>query len=83
MPVSVCKGCQKNITWIRTKAGKQMPCDSYGPYAPNSGGIIVTKGGEVIAAEKIKGSILAYRPHWGNCPAVKDFKKPKTPEDLS
>lgn len=60
--MSKCKGCGAEIVWIKTPAGKAMPCD------PNKV-IIVTDEGETVAG---------YTPHWASCPAAKRFKQAKT-----
>jgi hypothetical protein len=54
-----CKGCQADILWIQTKAGKMMPCD------PEEI-VVCTFEGEVV-----KGHI----PHWATCPQAERFKK--------
>lgn len=56
--MSKCKGCNANIIWIKTKAGKQMPCNVEKIT-------IVTEQGETITG---------YMPHWATCPEYKKFK---------
>lgn len=77
--MSRCKACGKDITWIKTPAGKHMPVESYGFYSSVSGGTVVLPNGEVMPAAKLSKLIKAYRPHWGNCLAAAQFKK-KEPE---
>jgi len=59
--MSKCKGCGKEIVWIKTKAGKIMPCNTEKTT-------IVTTSGETI---------VGHTPHWADCPNYKDFKKEK------
>lgn len=54
-----CKGCSADIIWIRTTAGKSMPCN---PEKTT----VVTERGETICG---------HIPHWATCPAYKKFKK--------
>lgn len=56
---SKCKKCGAEIVFIKTPAGKFMPCDAKETR-------IVTKEG---------GTIGGYAPHWGSCPFSKYFKK--------
>ena len=57
--MSKCKGCGAEIVWIKTKAGKNMPCDEKKIT-------IVTDSGETITG---------HTPHWASCPKFKDFKE--------
>ena len=59
--MSKCKGCGAEIVWIKTTAGKAMPCDL-------NKMTIVTESGETVTG---------YIPHWATCPAAKSFKKGK------
>lgn len=77
-----CKGCGAEIKWIKTTAGKSMPCDAaLVPYweKPGAAGKIVTPNGEVISCEfegaPAKTTGLGYIPHWGTCPAAGGFKR--------
>ena len=56
-----CKGCGAEILWIKTKAGKIMPCNT-------DKTTIVTAQGETI---------IGHVPHWATCPKSKDFKEGK------
>lgn len=69
-----CKLCGAKISWIRTTAGKRMPCDPHPvPYRYQLGAVerIVTPNGEVlpcitdIASEEAEG--IGYIPHWATC----------------
>ncbi|XBX04946.1 hypothetical protein QMP26_31575 [Enterocloster clostridioformis] len=75
-PFGVCKSCGKQIMWIRTKAGKNMPVDptmiSY--RRPEAGKKaterIVTYAGEVVAADRVNSSEAegtGYISHFATC----------------
>lgn len=75
-PFGVCRNCGKQIMWIRTKAGKNMPVDptmiSY--RRPEAGKKaterIVTFAGEVVAADKVSSSEAegtGYISHFATC----------------
>ena len=59
--MSKCKGCGAEIIWIKTKAGKSMPCNLEKIT-------IVTEQGETI---------VGYVPHWATCSKANDFKEKK------
>lgn len=77
-----CKGCNRNIIWIKTDTGKSMPCDPdevlYWEKA-KAKGKVVTPNGEIISCEfegdPAKPTGIGYVPHWATCPAAGDFKK--------
>lgn len=71
-----CKLCGANIQFIRTPAGKYLPCDpravTYykGQYNKNR---IVTPAGKVVACE-LTGNVsqvagIGFIPHWATCKA--------------
>lgn len=69
-----CKYCKRLIVWIRTTAGKYMPCDPDPiPYwnKANARGKIITVHGRVISCD-FYGDGLAdgegYVPHFATCP---------------
>ena len=76
-----CRGCGREIIWIRTPGGKAMPCDPEQVmyWAREKGQKkIVTPNGEVISctltgnAEKATG--LGYISHWSTCPEAGRFR---------
>ena len=80
--VTTCKACGAAIIWIRTRAGRSMPCNADAKnYIVKPGGSakIVTPGGDVISAEIIRNPSEAsgwgYTPHWSTCPAADNFKR--------
>lgn len=77
-----CKGCGAEIIWIKTPAGKSMPCNAE-PMTywenPGAAGKIVTPNGEVIRCEFTgdpdKATGIGYIPHWYTCPQAGKFKR--------
>lgn len=82
--MSTCKGCGREIRWIRMETGKAMPTDpeeirffvSGGPntYITPDGktlrGYEVTDPGYPLNLSMRRG----YKPHWATCPAAAHFK---------
>lgn len=75
-PFGVCRNCGKQIMWIRTKAGKNMPVDptmiSYRrPEAEKKATErFVTYAGEVVEADRVDSSQAegtGYIPHFATC----------------
>ena len=80
-----CKGCGREIVWIKTNVGNAMPCDPrMVTYWAGQGKKerIVTPNGEVIACtldgDPQKATGVGYVPHWSTCPGRKMFTKKKT-----
>ena len=57
--MATCKGCGAEIIWIKTPAGKLMPCDAQKIT-------IITEQGQTVSG---------YIPHWATCSKSKTFKK--------
>ena len=77
-----CRGCGAQIIWIKTAAGKSMPCNAeavrYWAKA-KAAGKVVTPNGEVISCE-FEGDAQAatgigYVSHFSTCPKAKTFRK--------
>lgn len=82
MNKSKCRACGAEIAWIKTTAGKNMPCDAdMMMYWQKEKGSrrIVTPNGEVLACEYEgehgKATGMGYVPHWATCPEADNFKK--------
>lgn len=82
MNIGICKGCNKQILWVRTPAGKNMPCNPtviYYKEDPESKVSIVTPEGAVVKGilnvplEESTG--IGYTPHWQNCTYKTNPKK--------
>lgn len=78
---ATCWGCGAPIVWVKTPAGKAMPCDPAPVYykaAPGGKDKIVTTRGEVVSCEIVPGAEATdagYRPHWATCPQAGQFKR--------
>lgn len=82
--VTTCKACGAAIIWIRTRAGKSMPCDADAKLykaKPGAAEKIVTTSGDVVSVELTDDQKEAdgwgYSPHWASCPAADQFKRRK------
>lgn len=76
-----CKSCGAPIVWIRTPAGKSMPCDAalvryrYDPAGKCS---VVTDIGTVVRCNLDFEGIptgMARVPHWATCPQAEKFRR--------
>ena len=82
-PLSTCKGCGKEIKWIRTIGGKKMPVDPEGVFVIACDGSerFVTDEGAVISGRSARlneihnQTPLAYVPHWKTCPKAANFRQ--------
>jgi hypothetical protein len=85
--MAICKSCGKQIRWIKTQAGKNMPCDyeevTY--RIPKSGkgrANIVTPNGEVISADIVPNGTqdaagIGYISHFATCPNADQHRRSK------
>lgn len=78
----LCKKCKKPIIFIRTTAGKSMPCDTYFTYYKETSGgqdRIITPNGETISCTILPDSTNAdgygYVPHWATCAHADSFRR--------
>ena len=70
--VAYCKGCNAKIRWVKTIAGKNMPVEiNQIPV------LMPTKSGTVPADDQRYEMITGYKPHWIDCEARDQFRKPK------
>ena len=80
LTVKRCRACGRNIVFIRTDAGKAMPCDYIGvAYTPMPDGpdVFYTEDGRQHRGRLSVpgyGARIAYRPHWATCPQAGRFK---------
>ena len=80
MKETTCKSCGAKIVWIKTQNGRSMPCNAEQvEYQKNYRGsaLIVTKDGEVVRGNIVKGGGSALTPivdgtgyvsHFATCP---------------
>lgn len=85
MNKGTCRGCGAPIVWIKTPAGRSMPCDPELVYYRQQDGAkakIVTTRGEVVSCEIVTAAEAdgaGYVPHWSTCPQAATFKKEGKP----
>lgn len=79
-----CAYCGRQVIWIRTKAGKNMPVDpqlvSYLRPGPGMAGAekVVTPEGEVVCADRAdsqKAEGVGYIPHFATCQEARKKRK--------
>lgn len=77
-----CKGCGRDIIWIKTGAGKSMPLDPEPVMyweKSKAKGKVVTPNGELLSCvfegDPEKATGIGYVSHWATCPSAGDFKK--------
>lgn len=68
--MSRCSSCRASIVWVRTPAGRKMPCDP--EHQSWEDGTVVDDAGNVTT-----GGALGYRPHWASCPNAKRHRSPQ------
>ena len=86
--MSVCKGCGRQIDWIRTAAGKSMPIDPEPVFVIEGDGrdLFYTEEGEqlrgrparldeVTTQEAKLEAAVGFMPHWKTCPNAADFRR--------
>lgn len=77
-----CNGCGAEIIWIKTTAGKWMPCNA-APVAykrrERGSKVVVLKSGETVTAATgyslASADGLGYEPHWATCRCAQKFRK--------
>lgn len=82
MGMGKCRACGAPIVWVRTQAGKAMPCDAkvrWYTAAPNGRLKFVLITGEVVAgelAEDLKNATgIGHISHFATCPNADDFRR--------
>ena len=77
-----CRGCGADILWIKTAAGKNMPCDPEPvTYWARKGaaGKVMTPNGEVISCDFTgdlkKATGIGYVSHFSTCPSAGKFRR--------
>ena len=87
MRMPICKGCNKEIIWIKTAGGAPMPCDpqevAYYLGESAAAKTVVLPTGETVRCELAPSMFnqvaagTGYEPHWATCPGAGNFKKRK------
>lgn len=78
-----CRSCGQQVIWIKTVAGKNMPCNpTLVTYKDQQGGKekIVTPNGEVHSAEIVESGTpnatgIGYISHFATCPNAARHRK--------
>lgn len=78
-----CRGCGEEIIFIKTPAGKFIPCNLSKVIYSNLGkgkARVVTQSGEVVsctvrADDTSKAAGIGYIPHWSTCKAASQFRE--------
>ena len=79
-----CKSCGEEIRWIKTTAGKNMPCNPLGVRywaQPKAKGKVITPYGEVVSCVfEGEGPLtgVGYVPHFSTCQSVNQHRKKET-----
>ncbi len=76
-----CKGCGKEIVWIETASGRQMPCDAVPVYfrEDTPGRTIVLKNGVCVRGRiDNTSSYIGFIPHWETCVRSGMFRRTET-----
>ena len=80
-----CASCGRMIIWIRTPAGKNMPCDTeIVTYRKQKGGkekIVTLNGevnsGEIVDTRAMDATGIGYISHFATCPNASKHRKRK------
>lgn len=78
-----CAGCGAQIIWIKTKAGKNMPCNTLLVDYKADGGKdkIVLQSGEVVSGTIVSSQDnpddFGYTSHFATCSNAKNFRRRK------
>ena len=81
-----CKACGKPLCFIKTPAGRMMPCDTAYHHAKTGGtDTLVNRNGEVVkctiddtlADSETEG--FGWVPHWGTCKNADKMRKSAKP----
>lgn len=82
--MSTCRSCGAKIKWIKTTAGKNMPCDPELVTADDcdAGIVLVTEEGDVVKITSqtvLSGegchSVEGYVSHFATCPNADKFRR--------
>lgn len=81
MNKATCRGCGAPVVWIKTPAGKAMPCDPAPVYykaTPDGKDKVVTTRGEVVSCEIVPGANATdagYPATLGHLPAGRPLQE--------
>lgn len=83
--MSKCRGCGKEITFIRSAAGNNIPCDAepirfreMSRFGKEKKENFVTMDGRIRSGQRDpKGECVGYRSHWATCTEAGKFRRGK------
>lgn len=74
MKLTHCKKCGAQIRFVRTKAGKWLPCDPHTKsHDALQGHIMVTEDGRITKNHTPLD--IGFVPHWATCPYAEEFRR--------
>lgn len=80
--MTTCKTCGAAIVWIKTSAGKSMPCDAKQLIYwenPKGASLIVTPNGKTLKADlegdSAKATGIGYISHFATCPNANTHRR--------
>lgn len=84
MKTTACRACGQEIIFIKTLAGKTIPCDAESRrFFPQQDGLELfvmldgsTRHGRSVTAE-IDGTEIGFISHFATCPEADRFRKPR------
>jgi len=77
--MSICRSCEKPIKWIKTKDGRNMPCDPevFLHDECKNGDKLVTETGHVVSVNSDQSlpNVKGYISHFSTCPEANQWRK--------
>ena len=81
--MSQCRACGKEIVFIRSTAGNNIPCDAepirfrmVSRFGKEKKENFVTPDGRIRSGQRDpKGECVGYRTHWASCTKPEEFRK--------
>lgn len=74
-----CRSCEAEILWVKTQAGKNMPCDptELGHDEMENGDVLVTLDGYVRKVDKSQSlpNVKGYVSHFSTCKDADSWRK--------
>lgn len=74
-----CRGCGKEIIWIRMESGKNMPADpDLEEYVLGGNDTFITMDGKVVVGKLCRrgeADGVGYKPHWATCIRADTFRR--------
>lgn len=73
--MSKCRNCGADLMWVRTKAGRNMPCNTEKVFFIKGGPeTFVTEKGDIVTgtrtAIRVAPAVIGHVPHYTTCPGA-------------